>query len=176
VQRFTPPVIEAGRRWRHAAGGRWLVDETYLKVAGRWRYPYRAVDQHGQVIDVHLSAGGDVAAARRVVTAALACHPERAEVVTDLAPALAHVITDLLPEAFHNTKCHANDRVECDHGRLKARLRPRRGVETDGKAGVVVRGHAFFQNLRRHHYELGTYAVAAQLTVAAAFDELARAM
>jgi hypothetical protein len=50
-----------------------------------------------------------------------------------------------------------------------------RGLNTDRTAGVVVRGHAFIQRLRRHHYELGTYAAAARLTVAAAFDELARA-
>jgi transposase-like protein len=128
------------------------------------------VDQPGQVIDVNVSARRD-AAARRFFTAALASHPEPAEVVTDLAPALARVTADLLPGAFHNTKCHANNRLECDHGRLKARLRP-----TDRTAGVVVRGHAFIRNLRCHHYELGTYAAAAQLTVAAAFDELARAM
>jgi transposase-like protein len=106
----------------------------------------------------------------------LASDPEPAEVVTDLAPALAQVIADLLPEVCHNTKCHANNRVECDHGRLKARLRPMRGVKTDGTAGVVVRGHAFIHNLRRHHYQLGTYAAAGQLTVAAAFDQPARAM
>jgi IS6 family transposase len=46
--------------------------------------------------------------------------------VTDLAPALEHVIEDVLPDAFHNTDRYANNRVECDHGRLKARLRPMR--------------------------------------------------
>jgi len=175
-QRFPPPVIEAGRPWRPAAGSRWFGDETYLKVAGRWRYRYRAVDQPGQVIDAHLSARGDVAAARRFLTAALASHPEPAEVVTDLAPALAQVIADLLAEVFHHTRCCANNPLECDHARLKARLRPMRGLTTDRTAGVVVRGHAFIQHLRRHHYQLGTYGAAAQLTVAAAFDELARAM
>ena len=52
VQRFTPcsptPPGSAG----HAPGDRWFVDETYVKVAGMWRYVYRAVDQAGQVIDV----------------------------------------------------------------------------------------------------------------------------
>ena len=175
-QRFPPPVIEAGRPWRPAAGSRCFGDQTDLKVAGRWRHPYRAVDQHGQVIDVPVSARGDVAAARRFLTAALASHPEPAEVVTDLAPALAQVIADLLAEVIHHTRCHANNPLECDHARLKARLRPMRGLNTDRTAGVVVRGHAFIHNLGRHHYQLGAYAAAARLTVAAAFDELARAM
>jgi IS6 family transposase len=55
VQRFTPLFVDAARPLRHAAGDRWFVDETYVKVAGRWRYLYRAVDQFGQVIDVLLS-------------------------------------------------------------------------------------------------------------------------
>jgi IS6 family transposase len=46
VQRFTPLFADAARRLRHATGDRWFVDETCVKVAGRWRYLYRAVD-HG---------------------------------------------------------------------------------------------------------------------------------
>jgi transposase InsO family protein len=45
VQRFTPLLADAARPCRHAVGERWFVDETYVKVAGRWRYVYRAVDQ-----------------------------------------------------------------------------------------------------------------------------------
>jgi IS6 family transposase len=48
VQTFTPEFIDAARASRHAVGDRWFVDETYVKVAGRWTYLYRAVDQHGQ--------------------------------------------------------------------------------------------------------------------------------
>jgi hypothetical protein len=55
VQRFTPLVIEAARPCRHSVGDRWFVDETYVRVADVWRYVYRAVDQYGQVIDVHVS-------------------------------------------------------------------------------------------------------------------------
>ena len=63
VQRFTPLIVEAARPCRHAVGDRWFVDETYVKVAGIWWYVYRAVDQHGQVIDVYVSTKRDVTAA-----------------------------------------------------------------------------------------------------------------
>jgi DDE domain len=71
VQRFTPEFVEAARFSRHAPGDRWFADETYIKVAGRWTYLYRAIDQHGQVIDVMLSERRDLAAARRFFTRAL---------------------------------------------------------------------------------------------------------
>ena len=52
VQTFTAEYIDAARPSRHATGDRWFVDETYVKVAARWTYLSRAIDQHGQVIDV----------------------------------------------------------------------------------------------------------------------------
>ncbi len=55
VQRSTPLFADAARPCRHATGDRWFVDETHVKVAGRWRYLHRAVDQFGQVIDVLVS-------------------------------------------------------------------------------------------------------------------------
>jgi IS6 family transposase len=67
VQCFTPLVAGAARPCRHAVGDRWFVDETYVKVAGRWRYVYRAVDQHGQIIVVYVSARRDTTSARRRV-------------------------------------------------------------------------------------------------------------
>ncbi len=65
VQRFTPLLIDAARPCRHTPGDRWFVDETYVKVAGVWRYVYRAVDQFGQVVDVMVTDKRDLAAARR---------------------------------------------------------------------------------------------------------------
>ena len=70
---------------------------------------------------------------------------------------------------------YANNRVEADHGRLKARLRPMRGLKTDRNARVIIIGHAFIQNLRRGHYELGMEA-AAKHRLAESFDELALAI
>jgi transposase-like protein len=65
MQRFAPEFAEAARARQHVVGDRWHVDETYLKVAGTWRYLFRAIDQFGQVIDVFLSGRRDAKAARR---------------------------------------------------------------------------------------------------------------
>ncbi|ABW16434.1 putative transposase [Parafrankia sp. EAN1pec] len=101
VARFTPLLIDAARPCRHTPGDRWFVDETYVKVAGRWTYVYRAVDQYGQVIDVLASERRDLAAARRFFTTALAHGRRPVEVTTDKAASYPRVLDELLPEACH---------------------------------------------------------------------------
>ena len=64
VQAFTPRFIEAARRHRSPVGARWRVDETLLKIGGRWRYVFRCLDEHGQIVDVYLSDHRDAASAR----------------------------------------------------------------------------------------------------------------
>jgi transposase-like protein len=174
VQRFTPLVIEAARPCRHSVGDRWFVDETYVKVAGVWRYVYRAVDQYGQVIDVYVSRRRNIAAATRFFETMLAGRDRPRDVTTDLAAPLLRVVEELLPEVLHDTTQYANNRIEWDHGRLKARLRPMRGLRTDRSASIVIGGHAFVQNVRRGHYELDLEARHEHLRLAAAFDELTR--
>ena len=149
------------------------MDETYVKVGGRWRYVYRGVDQHGQVIDVYVSRRRNTEAARRFFDRALEDHARPVEVVTDKAAPLLAAIDAVLPDALPITDRWANNRIEADHGRLKARLRPMRSLKCDRTAVVVIRGHAFVQNVRRGHYELGVDARSDQLRLAAAFDELA---
>jgi IS6 family transposase len=85
------------------------------------------------------------------------------------------VLDELLPAVGHRTEQHANNRVEADHGRLKARLGPMRGHKQDRTARVAIAGHAFVQNLRRGHYELAVEEPVNRRLVAA-FDELALAI
>jgi transposase-like protein len=173
VLRFTPLLADAARPCRHAVGDRWQVDETYVRVAGQWRYVYRAIDQFGQVIDVFVSARRDATAARRFFDQAInATRIAPVEVTTDQAPVYLGVLEELLPAAWHRTDRHANNRVECDHGRLKARLRPMSGLKQDRNAGIVIAGHAYIQNLRRGHYELAVEEPANR-RVAVAVEELA---
>jgi transposase, IS6 family len=175
VQRFTPLLIDAARPCRHVLGDRWFVDETYVKVAGCWVYLYRAIDQYGQVIDVLVSPKRDLAATRRFFTHALEHGLRPSEVTTDRAPAYPRVIEELIPAACHVTEQYANNVVEADHGRLKARLRPMRGLKRLRSARVISAGHAFVQNLRRGHYELGV-DIDPRHRLTAIFTELARAI
>ena len=62
---LTPALAEALRRRRRGQVGRsWYVDETYLKVHGRWCYLYRAIDSSGALVDVMMSQTRDMEAAR----------------------------------------------------------------------------------------------------------------
>jgi IS6 family transposase len=94
-----------------------------------WRYVCRAVDQHGQVIDVLVSARRDATAARKFFTCALATlKTAPVKVVTDAAAIYPTVLADLLPTAWHHVEQYANNPIEADHSRLKHRIRPMRGL------------------------------------------------
>jgi transposase-like protein len=99
-----------------------------VKVAGRWTYLYRVIDQYGPVIDVLLSDRRDLAAARRFFTRALHAATVPAEVTTDRAPAYPRVLD------------------EADHGTLKSRVRPMRGLKRRRSAHALNDRSA---NLRR---------------------------
>jgi transposase-like protein len=115
------------------------------------------------------------AARRRFARAIGTTKVAPAEVVVDRAATYPMVLEELLPAAWHRTEQYANNRVEADHGRLKARLRPMRGLKQDRSARAVIAGHAFVQNLRREHYELAVEEPVT-LRLAVAFDELALAI
>jgi hypothetical protein len=97
------------------------------------------VDQFGQVIDVYLSPRRDAVAARAFFANAVEpTGTEPVEVVTNRALAYVRVIERLLPAACHHLERHANNPVECDHGRLKARLAPMRGLKQQRCTRVIV--------------------------------------
>jgi transposase, IS6 family len=125
---------------------------------------------------VLVSPRRDAKAARRFFQQAISVTKVTpVEVTTDQAPVYPAVLEELLPAAWHRTDRYANNRVECDHGRLKSRLRPMRGLKQDRSARVITAGQALVQNVRRDHYELAVEEPVGR-RLAVAFDELAQAV
>jgi transposase-like protein len=120
---------------------------------------------------VLLSVRRDLAAARRFFTRALHAGTIPAEVLTDRAAAYPRALDELIPSALHTVERCANNPVEADHGRLKAWLRPMRGLKRHRSARTLASGHAFVQNLRRGYYELAT-DIPARHQIRHAFDQL----
>ena len=77
---------------------------------------------------------------------AIDAHGDSIKETTNKAQTLAKTICELVPDAHHDTTHYANNRAANDQGRLKARLRPMRGLQTDRTASVIIQGHTLMQN------------------------------
>ncbi len=97
------------------------------------------------------------------------------ELTTDRAPVYPRILDELIPTALHDTEQYANNTIGADHGRLKARLRPMRGLKTFRSARILATGHAFVRNIKRGHYDIATHAPAHR-RLPQAFAELALAI
>ena len=94
--------MPAARAFRSPVGRRWRVDETYLKIRKRWQYLFRAIDEHGQVVDVYLSDRRNAAAAQTFFEAAMdasAVTPTR--ITTDKAKCYPPALRTVVPQAEH---------------------------------------------------------------------------
>lgn len=150
--KLTPALAEELRRRRRGKVGRsWYVDETYLKVAGRWCYVYRAIDRSGALVDVLFSERRDMAAARaffRSAKAATGVMPDR--VTTDGHDSYPRAImTELGRVVRHRTSRYLNNRLEQDHRGLKGRYRPMLGFKCPRSAARFCRGHDELRNFLR---------------------------
>jgi IS6 family transposase len=114
------------------SNGSWRVDETYVRVKGRWTYLYRAVDSRGQTIDFLLSAKRDAAAAKRFFRKALVQpHTVNTRTITvDKNPAYPKAVAEMKQSAelwrrsrLRQVK-YLNNIVEQDHRRVKRLIRP----------------------------------------------------
>ena len=159
VQRFAPEMEKRLRRqWRRPQSRSWRVDETYIKVRGKWAYLYRAVDKLGNTIDFYLSATRNTKAAKRFLGKALRGLKEweQPEVLnTDKAPAYAAAIAELKAEGKcpkdtrHRQVKYLNNVVEADHGKLKLLIRPVRGFKTMKTAYATIKGFEVMRALRK---------------------------
>jgi putative transposase len=155
--KLTPALAEELRRRRRGKAGRsWYVDETYIKVDGRWCYVYRAIDGSGALVDVLFSERRDMAAARaffRSAKTATGVTPDR--VTTDGHDSYPRAIrTELGKQVRHRTSRYKNNGLEQDHRGLKGRYRPMRGFKCPRSAARFCRGYdelRDFLRLRSRH-------------------------
>jgi IS6 family transposase len=102
VQKYAPEIEKRLRwQWRHPQSTSWRVDETYVKVRGKWVYLYRALDKHGNTIDFYLSPTRNAKAAKRFLGKALNGLKDwvKPEVInTDKAPTYGIAISELKAE------------------------------------------------------------------------------
>jgi transposase-like protein len=176
VQRFLPLFGEAARAYRRPVGTRWRVDETYVRLQGRWTYVYRAIDEDGQVVDAYFSERRNSKAAQTFFERAIdetGVRPER--VTTDKAKCYPPALRAVLPGVEHRTSKYLNNGIERDHGHLKQRLYPMRGFKQAASADIIARGHVLIRNLRNGFSAL-TLHVPLNLRLAAAWPQLARAI
>src|SRR5271166_5341051 len=143
--KLTPALAENLRRRRRRGkiGRSWYVDETYVKVQGRWCYLYRAIDTSGALVDVRLSETRDMAAAKaffRSARAVTGMTPAR--VTTDGHDSYPRATRTELGEAVcHRTNRYLNNRIEQDHRGIKGRYQPMRGFKCVRSAGRFCRGY-----------------------------------
>src|SRR3954447_6032028 len=145
--KLAPLLADELRQRRHGRGGargrRWHVDETYLKVGGRWAYLYRAIDRDGNLIDTMLSEHRDMAAAQaffRSAKAVTGVTPD--QVTTDGHGSYPRAIRSTLGRHVeHRTSVYKNNRLEQDHRGVKGRTRCMRGFKSFASAERFCRSY-----------------------------------
>jgi transposase, IS6 family len=148
VQRFAPELEKRTRRHLRPCRGPWHVDETYVRVDGRWRYLYRAVDGSGQTVDFLLSARRDKKAAKRFFRRALGRENTRHPrvIVTDRLQSYPGALREMKREGElgrftrHRRGRWLNNPVEQDHRRIKRRTRPMLGFKRFWTARKTLAG------------------------------------
>ncbi len=148
--RFAPLVSENLRAKRRGkAGSSWYLDETYIKVGGRWRYLYRAIDRDGNLLDSMLSEHRDKHAARRFLRRLLDNAGQKPlRMTTDKHPAYTKAIRWIVGrKVLHRQNQYLNNRMEKNHRPIKQRYYPMLGF---AKFESASRFCAAFDELR--HY------------------------
>ena len=145
AERYAPWITQHLRRRRKGRLGKsWYVDETYIKVKGKWCYLYRAVDRSGRLVDCRLSEHRDMSAAKPFFKEALEMSGDAPDRVrTDKEVAYPLVIREELGgDVLHRTNQYLNNLIEQDHRGIKQRYGPMKGfIKSFESASRFCRAH-----------------------------------
>src|SRR5215472_722130 len=146
TQSYAPEVYRCLHSQLKRKSTTWHMDETFVRIAGRWTYLFRAVDGHGQTVDFYLSETRDRVAAKRFLKKALANPDNRppSVFVRDGLRSYPAAIRELQDEGLmhrccrHRTRRYANNRIESDHRFVKRRLRAMQGPRSAPTARRLI--------------------------------------
>jgi putative transposase len=142
--KILPVLTAAFRRWKRPVGSSWRMDETYVKVAGQWKYLYRAVDRDGHTVDFLLTAKRDKAAARRFLERALGLHDVPEKITIDKSGANTAAIESIKDDSGCDIQLrqikYLNNVVEQDHRAIKRIIRPMLGFKIFRCARIILGG------------------------------------
>jgi transposase, IS6 family len=157
VQRYGPALEQRLRRQLQPTNKSWRVDETYIRVKGRWCYLYRAIDSMGATIDFLLSALRDAAAAKRLFRKALndPSHPQPRVINTDKARLYGSAIAGVKAEGVLRRRCHQrpvqylNNILEQDHRAIKRRVQAKQSFREFRAAQRTIAGYEALHMIRK---------------------------
>ena len=176
VQRYVPEFEKRWSRYARPVGTSWRVDETYIRVRGRWTYLYRAVDRQGLTVYFLLSEHRDVAAAKRFFIRAIERRGAPERITLDGYPATHSAVAELKksgvlrPQTKVRTSKYLNNLVEQDHRRVKQRLYPMLGFKNFGNATVTVSGIELVQKIRKEQFDTSAVTVREETRVPHMWD------
>jgi transposase-like protein len=148
------------------------VDETYIRVRGRWTYLYRAVDRQGLTVDFLLSEHRDIAAAKRFFTRAIERHGTPETITLDGYPATHAAVAELKrsgglrPQTKVRASKYLNNLVEQDHRRVKQRIYPMLGFKQFRNAAVTISGIELIQKIKKGQFDTSRVAIGTRVPVA----------
>jgi transposase, IS6 family len=157
VQRYGPELEQRVRRHLKPTNKSWRVDETYVRVQGRWCYLYRAIDSSGATIEFLLSALRDADAAKRLFRKALGdpSHPQPRVINTDQAPIYGSAIPGIKQEGTLRRCCrhrpvqYLNNILEQDHRAIKRRVNAKQGFREFQAARRIIQGYEAMHMIRK---------------------------
>ncbi|MCQ4634929.1 IS6 family transposase [Shinella sp. CPCC 100929] len=161
VVRFSPLLFEHFNHRKRSVTRKWHIDETYIKVHGRWTYLYRAIDSVGDTVEFFFSEHRDLVAAKCFIRKALARHgrPERIVIEGSQTNRQAIVACDGESGFKDQSRClepirirqsrYLNNRIEQDHRRIKHRIRSMLGFKSMASAATILSGIEMVHMMRK---------------------------
>ena len=161
VQHFTPEFVKRWNRLAVKAGQSWRLDETYVKIRGKWVYLYRAVDRAGKTIDFRLSTRRDVAATKAFFAKAIRSQGRAPATITLDGYAASHRAVremradeSLSKDTTLRSSKYLSNLIEQDHRNIKSRVNAMLGFKCFRKAAVTISGIELMHRIRKAQFDL----------------------